>query len=227
MTNKNVLNIAIVGGTGALGAGLAMRWARAGHTVTVGSRDAGRAAQSAAEMSAQAGATITGTDNSAAAKHADIVVMTVPYASHRATLESVEAQLQQKILIDVTVPLMPPRVRTVQLPAEGSVARGTQDFLGKAVKVVSAFQNVAATHLADLDHAIDCDVLVCGNDKDARSTVIGLAQDAGMTAWHAGRIDNSAVSEALTSALIFINGHYRIDGAGIRISGTPTQQRGE
>lgn len=221
MTESKKKNIAIIGGTGALGAGLAMRWAKAGHNVTVGSRDAGRAAASAVEMSQQAKVTINGIDNSSAAANGDIVVITVPFANHKATLESIQPHLQNKILIDVTVPLMPPKVRTVQLPAEGSVAKGTQTFLGKEVKVVSAFQNVAATHLADLDHAIDCDVLVCGNDKDARSTVIALAEDAGMKAWHAGRIDNSAVSEALTSALIFINGHYKIDGAGIRISGTP------
>lgn len=225
---SNAMNIAIVGGTGALGAGLAMRWARTGHRVAVGSRDATRARTRAEQMSAQAGSEITGGDNISVAAGARIVVITVPYASHRETLESIQPELQNKILVDVTVPLMPPKVRTVQLPAEGSVAKGTQTFLGADVKVVSAFQNVAATHLADLDHAIDCDVLVCGNDKDARSTVIDLAKDAGMKAWHAGRIDNSAVSEALTSALIFINGHYKIDGAGIRISGSPaTQQQHE
>lgn len=221
MTTNSPLNIAIVGGTGALGAGLALRWAKAGHKVMVGSRDADRAATSAAEMTQLSGSTIVGTDNLDAAHHGDIVVITVPFASHRATLETIQPALTGKILIDVTVPLMPPKVRTVQLPEEGSVAKGTQTFLGSDVKVVSAFQNVAATHLADLDHAIDCDVLVCGNDKDARATVVSLAEDAGMKAWHAGRIDNSAVAEALTSTLIFINGHYKIDGAGIRISGTP------
>jgi len=219
MTTNSPFTIAIVGGTGALGAGLAMRWARAGHSVTVGSREAARASEQAIEMSAIASAEITGADNADATRKRDIVVVAVPYSHHRSTLESIQPHLQGKILIDVTVPLMPPKVRSVQLPAEGSVAKGTQSFLGKDVKVVSAFQNVAATHLSDLDHAINCDVLVCGNDKEARATVIALAEDAGMKAWHAGRIDNSAVAEALTSALIFINGHYKIDGAGIRISG--------
>lgn len=227
MTSSTPLNIAIIGGTGALGAGLAMRWARAGHKVVVGSRDAARAMQQAQSMAESAGAEVTGTDNVAAAQQGDIVVITVPYSNHRSTLKSIQPHLASKILIDVTVPLMPPKVRTVQLPPEGSVAKGTQSFLGKEVKVVSAFQNVAATHLADLDHEIDCDVLVCGNDKDARTTVVALAEDAGMKAWHAGRIDNSAVSEALTSALIFINGHYKIDGAGIRISGTPGTSQNE
>jgi len=220
-------NIAIVGGTGALGAGLALRWARAGHKVVIGSREAARAIEQAEIMSTQCGVRVSAADNKTAAEQADIVVIAVPFSHHRATLESIQPNLRNKILIDVTVPLMPPKVRTVQLPAEGSVGKGTQMFLGKEVKVVSAFQNVAASHLADLDHAIDCDVLVCGNDKDARSTVVGLAEDAGMKAWHAGRIDNSAVAEALTSTLIFINGHYKIDGAGIRITGTPAEKQNE
>ena len=149
------------------------------------------------------------------------MVITVPYASHEAIINSVQNQLTGKILIDVTVPLKPPKVRTVQLPEGGSVAKALQEKLGDSVKVVSAFQNVAATHLADLDHDIDCDVLVCGNDSEARAQVVELANDASMKAWHGGRIDNSAVAEALTSLLIFINGSYKIDGAGIRITGTP------
>lgn len=213
------MNIAIVGGTGSLGAGLALRWARAGHGVTIGSRDGARAADRAAALSAQAGAVISGQENAAAAAWGDLVVIAVPYASHAATLDSIRPHLAGKILVDVTVPLVPPKVRVVQLPEGGSIAKAVQQQLGETVRVVSAFQNVAAAHLNDLDHSIDCDVLVCGNDKDARETVIKLAADADMTAWHAGRIDNSAVAEALTSVLIFINGTYKIDGAGIRIVG--------
>ncbi len=213
--------IAIIGGTGALGSGLALRWAQAGHKVIIGSRDGGRAVGAARELSALVKEEITGMENSDAAASGDIVVMTVPYASHPATLAAIRPHLDGKILIDVTVPLMPPKVRTVQLPEGGSVAKAVQETLGSEVRVVSAFQNVAAAHLVDLDHAIDCDVLVCGNDPKARGKVIELAKDASMKAWHAGRIDNSAVAEALTSVLIFINGSYKIDGAGIRISGTP------
>ena len=219
--NDHKSSIAIVGGTGALGAGLALRWASAGHAVTIGSRDAERAATTAEELSKRAGAMIAGTDNGEAAAAADIVAMTVPYANHATTLDIIRPYLDGKILIDVTVPLVPPKVRTVQLPEGGSVARTAQEALGDGVRVVSAFQNVAAAHLADLDHGIDCDVLVCGNDPEARDQIIELAGDAGMTAWHAGRIANSAVAEALTSALIFINGQYKIPGAGIRITGTP------
>lgn len=215
------MTIAIIGGTGALGAGLALRWARAGHRVTVGSRDADRAAQRAGELSEKAAAAISGRENGEAAAAADLVVMAVPYASHATTLDSIKPHLGGKIFVDVTVPLMPPKVRTVQLPEGGSIAKNVQQELGEEVRVVSAFQNVAATHLNDLDHSIDCDVLVCGNDKAACETVIQLTQDANMQAWHAGRIDNSAVAEALTSVLIFINGSYKIDGAGIRIIGQP------
>ena len=171
------------------------------------------------------GVDVSGMENAQAAAAGDLVVLTVPYSNHQSTLELIQPHLHGKILIDVTVPLMPPKVRTVQLPEPGSVVKGTQNYLGEDVRVVSAFQNVAASHLADLDHDIDCDVLVCGNDPKARDTVIALAEDAGMRAWHAGRIDNSAVAEALTSVLIFMNGNYKIDGAGIRITGVPGSAR--
>jgi len=220
-SDKNSRAISIVGGTGALGSGLAMRWARAGHRIIIGSRDGDRAGQIAGDLSARAEEQISGMENAQAAAAGDIVVLTVPYSNHQATLDAIAPHLGGKILIDVTVPLVPPKVRTVQLPEGGSVARRTQMVLGEDVRVVSAFQNVAATHLADLDHAIDCDVLVCGNDPEARECVVDLAKDAQMHAWHAGRIDNSAIAEALTSALIFINGKYKIDGAGLRITGEP------
>ena len=222
MTQTQHKHIAILGGTGALGSGLALRWANTGHQVTIGSRDGARAEEVAAELSQKVSRKIIGKSNEQAAADAELLVITVPYASHAATIDSVRSHLMGKILIDVTVPLKPPKVRTVQLPEGGSVAKALQENLGDSVRVVSAFQNVAATHLADLDHDIDCDVLVCGNDKEARNEVVELANDAGMKAWHGGRIDNSAVAEALTSLLIFINGNYKIDGAGIRITGTPT-----
>ena len=215
------MNIAILGGTGALGSGLAMRWAKAGHAVTIGSRDGARAAEIAGELSSKVGCDIAGKENAEAAADCDIVVMTVPYANHASTLETVRENVQGKIFVDVTVPLMPPKVRTVQLPSDGSAAKAAQLMLGEQVRVVSAFQNVAAAHLSELDHAIDCDILVCGNDPEAREIVVGLAEDASMKAWHAGRIDNSAVAEALTSVLIFMNGHYKFPGAGIKITGAP------
>jgi NADPH-dependent F420 reductase len=214
--------IAIVGGTGALGYGLTLRWARAGFPVVIGSRDESKAIDAAAKANELLALdSVRGADNVAAATSAEIVVLTVPFSHHATTLAALHSAVQGKIVIDVTVPLRPPQVRTVQLPEGGSVAKITQATLGDGVRVVSAFQNVAAAHLKDLDHAIDCDVLVCGNDADAREQVIALAEAAGMTGWHAGRIDNSAIAEALTSGLIFINGKYNIDGAGIRITGKP------
>jgi NADPH-dependent F420 reductase len=157
--------------------------------------------------------------NRGAAAGGQVVVLTVPYAAQRATVEDVRDALPGKILIDTTVPLMPPKVARVQLPEGGSAVAAIQRLLGESVKVVSAFQNVSAHHLQELDHAMDCDVLVCGDDAEARETVVRLAADIGLRAWHAGALANSAAAEALTSVLISINARYKVDGAGIRITG--------
>lgn len=212
--------IAVVGGCGALGRGLMLRWARTGLSVIVGSRDEQKAQNAALGANKLLGIdTVRGMKNVAAAQSADIVALTVPFSQHASMLTELHDAVQGKIVIDVTVPLLPPKVKTVHLPPGGSAAAAAQAAFGANVKVVSAFQNVAATHLQDLDHSIDCDVLVCGNDADARMEVIGLVKAAGMTGWQAGRIENSVIAEALTSGLIFINGTYKIDGAGIRITG--------
>lgn len=215
-------SIAVIGGSGDLGSGLALRWAIAGYPVIIGSRAQDSADRAVDKLRAQApNATLSGLPNAQAAAEADIVVLTVPFSNHQPMLEIIRPGCHGKIMVDVTVPLQPPKVRTVHLPPEGSAAKAAQTFLGEDVRVVSAFQNVAAAHLQDLDHAIDCDILVCGNDPDAREQVIELAEAASMRGWHAGRIENSVVAEALTSALIFMNNRYKIDGAGIRITGTP------
>jgi NADPH-dependent F420 reductase len=159
-------------------------------------------------------------ENRAAAEAGEIVVMTVPFAHQQATLAHVREAVQGKIFIDVTVALKPPKVGTVQLPAEGSAGVICQQTLGDEVKVVSAFQNIAAAHL-DSDHKVKCDVLVTGNNKEARQVVIDLAQSIGLKAWHAGPIANSAATEALTSVLITLNRQYKIPGAGIVITGEP------
>jgi NADPH-dependent F420 reductase len=214
--------IAVIGGTGDLGSGLALRWARAGHSVILGSRAQDSADRAVAKLAERApGCDISGLENGPAAAAADVVVLTVPYSNHKPMLEAIKDGCQGKIMIDVTVPLMPPKVRTVHLPEGSSASQEAQAFLGDDVRVVSAFQNVAADHLQDLEHEINCDILVCGNDPEAREVAVGLADDAGMRAWHAGRIANSVVSEALTSVLIFMNNRYKIPGAGIRITGTP------
>lgn len=217
-------SIAIIGGTGAQGSGLALRWARCGHRVLLGSRDPEKAARACDELRARApGATIAHASYAEAAAQAEIVVLTVPYAAQRLAVEAIRPHLGGKILVDATVPLRPPKVSRVQLPAGGSAVASSQELLGGSTRLVAAFQNVSARHLRDPDHAIDCDVLVCGDDDEARETVIGLAGDIGLRAWHAGPLCNAAAVEALTSVLIAINLRYEADGAGIRITGIPSR----
>ena len=214
--------LAVLGGTGAEGFGLAVRWAAAGYDVTLGSRVAERAAEKAAELAAMGtGWRVQGMENLAAAERAEIVALTVPYGAHQATLAAVRAALQGKILIDVTVPLVPPKVSRVQLPAGKSAGEEAQALLGDGVRVVSAFQNISASHLVDLQQEIDCDVLVCGDDADAREAVVRLAAAAGMVAWHAGPLANAVAVESLTPVLISLNRRYKVPNSGIRITGIP------
>jgi 8-hydroxy-5-deazaflavin:NADPH oxidoreductase len=211
--------IAILGGTGDLGTGLAIRWAKAGHAIIIGSRTQEKADAAVAELKKISPQTpAKAMVNSSAAAAGDIVVLTVPFEHQLSTLESVRDGLQGKILIDVTVPLIPPKVGTVQLPPEGSAGKRAQNYLGDGVKVVTAFQNVAA-HLLQQDVKIECDVLVAGNSKEARDKVVELVEIAGMTGWHAGPIENSAAAEALTSILIQINRRHSISHSGIKIVG--------
>jgi len=216
------MTIAILGGAGKEGSGLALRWADAGHHIIIGSRDPARAREAAAAINATLGReAASGTDNLAAAEKAELVVLAVPYAAQQATVAAVQAALSGKILIDVTVPLVPPKVAQVQLPEGGSAVEAVQTMLGEAVKVVSAFQNISAHHLTHLGEAVDCDVLVCADDKDAGELVVGLAREIGLGAFYAGVLANSVVAEALTSVLIALNRRYKVPGAGIRITGIP------
>jgi NADPH-dependent F420 reductase len=208
------MKISIIGGTGKLGAAIARRLARAGRPVTIGSRSREGAEQAAAEL----GYGITGTDNQSAAAAGDIVFITVPSAAQEATLREIAPHLAGKIVVDTTVPLMPPKVMRVQLPPEGSAAVRAQSLLGDRVTMVSAFHNVAA-HKLIKDEDVGCDVLVFGDDKPAREIVVSLAGLMGLRALHGGALVNSAAAEALTSVLIFLNRTYQIDGAGIRITG--------
>jgi NADPH-dependent F420 reductase len=212
------LTIAVIGGTGQEGGGLAARFGHAGYPVLIGSRDATRAQAKADELNAHAGCTtISGADNHAAAAAADIVILAVPYSGQQATALDLRAELAGKIVIDATVPLMPPKVSRVQLPEGGSAVAALQALLPDA-KLVSAFQNVSHAHLHDIGHPVDCDVLVCGDDAEACDTVVGLIEAIGMRGFHAGGIANSAAAEALTSLLIFINRKYKSPGAGIRLT---------
>lgn len=215
--------LAVLGGTGDLGSGLALRWITAGYRVIIGSRDRQKATAACAELREILAerdvdsSLLSDMDNASAAAAADIVVLTVPFSYQQSTLADVKEQLAGKILIDVTVPLMPPKVGTVQLPAAGSAAQTAQNLLGDDVKVVSAFQNVAADHLKS-GHPIDCDVLICGNDPDARAAVVQLVEACGLRGFQAGPIQNAAAAEALTSVLITINRQFKCH-SGIRLTG--------
>jgi hypothetical protein len=218
------MHIAIIGGTGKEGRGLAVRWARAGHDVILGSRDAERAATSARDLAAAAGRdNIRGDENAAAARAAEVVVLCVPYAAHAATLQSLREALGGRILIDLTVPLQPPRVTEVTLPAGQAAALEAQALLGAATPVVAALHHVSSAHLADPGHVIECDVLVCADAPDAKRVVLGLVQDLGLHALDAGPLRNAIALEALTPVLIHLNKKYKSRGTGLRITGLPGQ----
>ncbi len=206
--------IAIVGGTGNLGSALAWRLARAGHAVVIGSRSASSAEARAAEL----GHGLTGMANGDAAAAGEIVFVTVPFAAQAVTLGEIAQFVAGKIVVETTVPLIPPKVMRVQLPSEGSAAARAQAILGEGVRLVAGFHNVAAHKLAQ-DIEVDCDILVFGDDKTARAEVVALADSIGLRGIHGGALVNSAAAEAMTSLLIFINKTYRVDGAGIRITG--------
>ncbi|MBT3215106.1 MAG: NADPH-dependent F420 reductase [Deltaproteobacteria bacterium] len=211
--------IAVIGGSGGLGSALALRWGQAGYNIIIGSRNAEKAGIAADRLNKLMGLkTARGLSNYEAANTAEIIVLTVPFSNHMAIVEEISVAVQAKIVVDTTVPLVPPKVSRVQLPEGGSVAKQTQEKLGKNVRVVSAFQTISAAHLAE-DQQIEGEVLVCGNNVDARTCVISLVEAAGLKGWHAGPIDNSVVSESLTPVLIFLNKRYQIDGSGIRIVG--------
>lgn len=212
------MRIAIIGGTGNEGAGMAKRWARKGHEVVIGSRDALRASARAKELGAEAGVPIEGAENARAAAGADVVVLAVPYAAHAATLDALATVLVGRVVVDITVPLKPPKVRRVWLPPGRAAALEARARLAGA-KVVAALHHVSAAHLADTAHAVDCDVLVCSDDPDALATVLGLVRDLGLRALDAGPLDNAVALEALTPVLLHLNRRYGGTGAGVRFTG--------
>ncbi len=215
-----MLTVAVLGGTGKEGKGLAYRWAKAGYQVLIGSRISKKAVSVAAEIIEllEGSGSVVGTSNQEAAQRANIVVLTVPYVAHRDTLESVKDALKGKLLIDVTVPLVPPKVSKVQMPPAGSAALEAKEIVGEGVEVVAAFQNVSFEHLLG-EAEVECDVLVTGTSKDARHEALKLVEAAGLTGWDAGPIENSVVAEGLTSVLIYINKQYGSTHAGIRLTG--------
>jgi 8-hydroxy-5-deazaflavin:NADPH oxidoreductase len=213
--------LAIIGGTGALGRALAMRALRHGIAVCIGSRAAERAEAVAAELRRDiAGAQVSGASNVAAAQAGDLIAVTVPFASQEQTLRSIREAATGKIVIDTTVPLVPPRVARVQLPAEGCAAVRAQQELGPEVRVVSALHTVAATRLGSDASAREIgDILVFGDDRTSRELVVALLARMDLSAFHGGSLANSAAAEALTSVLIFLNRHYHADHAGLRLIG--------
>lgn len=217
------LQLSIVGGTGALGGGLALRLARAGFNVSIGSRDAGRAAEAAVQVSEATGSSrVNGTDNVSSARDADIVFVAVPFASQRATLADIAPVVKGKIVVDTTVPLVPPKVARVQLPKEGSAAAIASEVLGEDVHLLSGFHNISADKLGSEGEA-GCDVLIFGDNIGAREQIVDIVNQLGVRALHGGPLDNSVAAEAMTSLLIAINKRYKIKGgAGITITGIPT-----
>lgn len=224
---KNSLPIlALLGGTGDEGFGLALRWSASGYRVIIGSRTLDKAVSKASEVNqhlSESAPPVEGMDNLAAARSSEISVLTVPYVAHGAILEYVKEALHGKILVDVTVPLVPPDVTQVKLPLGVSAAQEAQVILGKQVRVVTAFQNIAAVHLRNTERPIECDVLVCGDDEGAREQVVRLAEAAGMVGWHAGSLANAVAVESLTPVLISINQRYKTPHAGIRVTGIPRE----
>lgn len=213
--------IAIIGGTGKEGRGLAYRWAKAGHDVMIGSRLVEKAQMAAAEVNAllpNEAQRVGGLENLQAADWGEIVTLTVPYSAHISMIENIKEVIKGKLLIDVTVPLVPPKVNIVQLPVAGSAGREAQTILGEETPVVIAFQNISYERLLKEGDA-DCDVFVCGTSKQSRDIVLSLVKDAGMTGWDAGPMANAMVVEGLTSVLININKVYGSKEAGIRITG--------
>jgi len=221
MSNPRYI-LAILGGTGNEGPGLALRWAKAGHKVIIGSRQAEKGERVAAEINARLGAAlVVGMTNEDAIRACDVAALTVPYAAQNPLLESLKDVLQGKVLINVTVAMQPPKVARVYIPPEGSACEQAQALLGPGVQVVAAFQNVGAHNLEDPELPLNCDVLVCGDSKEAKAIAIGLAEDLGTRGIDAGPLVNAKVVEGLTSVLIGINIRYKVPGAGIRITGLP------
>lgn len=218
------MKIGIVGGTGREGRGLGVRWAKAGHDVFIGSRQADKGVTKAAEFAEEFGVSLSGGDNVAACKHADLVVVTVPYSAHRATFESIKEVTDEKVVVDITVPLQPPKVRSVNLPEGQAAALEAQGYLGSGARLVAALHHISSEHLSDPGHEFDCDVLVCGDDKDARATVIALIGDLGLRGVDAGVLRNAIALESLTPVLLHINRRYKSVGSGIRITGIPESE---
>ena len=219
--------IAIVGGTGQEGFGLALRWAQAGESVIIGSRDPGRASASASEIKKTVpDAAVEGLANAAAAAQAKVVVLTVPLAAQITTLKSIRDRLQpETVLIDATVPLekaLGGRLSRVIQLWDGSAAEQAARYVGKQVRVASAFHSLSAEALRDLDRPVDCDVLITGDSREARAAVFALvAKIPGARPLDLGPLENSRYAEQLAALLITLNLRHRVSASGVRFTGLP------
>jgi NADPH-dependent F420 reductase len=222
---KNLSKIAILGGTGREGKGLAYRWARTGYPIIIGSRNPSKAIDTADELNLKTSfeINIQGMSNEQAAKECQIAVLTIPYSAHESTLELIKEFLHGKLLIDVTVPLNPSSVTRIHMPTAGSAAQEACLILGNSVQLAAAFHNLSYENLMADNGSDICEILVTGTSEDARKITLELVKNAGFVGWDAGPIENSVVLEGLTSILIGINRKYGSKNAGIRISGVSRQ----
>lgn len=221
------VTIGIIGGSGKQGRGLALRWARAGHAVRLGSREAGRGEAAAAEYArllearGEQRGSLWGGSNAGCLDGTDWNVLCVPYGAHAATLRALAPGLQGRPLLDLTVPLQPPKVSRVHLPPGGAAALEAKAILGEGVPLVAALHHVSALHLADLEHVFEADVLVCGEGRALRERAMALIGDLGLRCRDAGVLDNAVALEAMTPVLIHLNKTYGSRSAGLRIVGLP------
>lgn len=217
------MTIAILGGTGPQGKGLALRFALAGIDVSIGSRDAARAAEIAAELTQQvpqAKGKISGADNNAAVNAAEeIVIIAVPFSAHNATLAAIKSELEGKIVVDIVVPLKEGDPKAVDMPAEGSATEAAQALLGDDIAVVGALHNVSAVTLNNLEQKINCDILVCGNQLEAKNKVMALIEQLDVATYNVGPAVNARCVEAITPMLIRLNISKKVpfSHAGIKI----------
>lgn len=214
MTDLKTAKVAIIGGTGPQGKGLALRFAIQGISVVLGSRNAVRAQEIATELNTQltqdstvqSFAEISGADNDDAVNAADeMVILAVPYSGHNATLTAIAPLLANKIVVDIVVPLAEGNPKAVDMPPEGSATEAAQALLGENIKVVGALHNVSAHTLSAINSPINCDILVCGNDLTAKKKVIELIKLLGVEAYNVGPAYNARCVEAITPMLIRLN----------------------
>jgi NADPH-dependent F420 reductase len=213
------MRIAILGGTGSEGSGLALRWSRTGHAITIGSRDSARAREKAEEIAGTSGGAVMGASNAEAAREGDVIVLAVPFAGHRALIEETRASLEGKVVVDTVVPLDFQARHVYAPPSEGSAAEQAQALLGAGAKVVAALHHIAAHDLANADHAIEGDGLFCGDDAEAKKAVAELIAALGARPVDVGGLKLAPILEAVTPLLIAINRKYKTKSSGIRITG--------